>query len=49
MAQLWGGRFTKQENELVNAFNESLTFDRRLAEQDIVGSLAAWADRKSVV
>ena len=40
MAQLWGGRFTKQENELVNAFNESLTFDRRLAEQDIVGSLA---------
>ncbi len=40
MAQLWGGRFTKQTDELVNEFNASLKFDRRLFEQDIRGSLA---------
>lgn len=40
MAQLWGGRFTKETNDLVRDFNESLTFDRRFFEQDVRGSEA---------
>ena len=40
VAQLWGGRFTKQTDELVYAFNQSLKFDRRLFNQDIRGSKA---------
>ena len=40
MAQLWGGRFTKDTKEEVFRFNESLSFDRRLFEQDIEGSVA---------
>ena len=40
MAQLWGGRFTKETDELVYAFNASLAFDKRLWRQDIEGSLA---------
>ena len=39
MAQLWGGRFTKQTDEAVRAFNDSIGFDRRLYRQDILGSL----------
>ena len=35
MAQLWGGRFTKDTKEEVFRFNESLSFDKRLFEQDI--------------
>ena len=38
--KLWGGRFTKETDAAVNAFNASLTFDRRLYEQDIRGSIA---------
>lgn len=38
--KLWGGRFTKETDEAVNAFNASLPFDRRLYEQDIRGSIA---------
>ena len=38
--KLWGGRFTKEENELVHNFNESLSFDRKLYRQDIRGSIA---------
>ncbi len=38
--KLWGGRFTKETDEAVNAFNASLAFDRRLYEQDIRGSIA---------
>lgn len=38
--KLWGGRFTKEENETVNAFNESLSFDKRFYKQDIRGSIA---------
>ena len=38
--KLWGGRFTKETNELVQAFNESLSFDCRLYRQDIQGSMA---------
>ena len=40
MAQLWGGRFTKQTDDEVFAFNESLSFDYRLFAQDIDGSVA---------
>ncbi len=38
MAQLWGGRFTKEPDKLVNDFNASISFDRRLFRQDIEGS-----------
>ena len=40
MAQLWGGRFTKDTKEEVFCFNESLSFDKRLFKQDIEGSIA---------
>ncbi|MCB9432102.1 MAG: argininosuccinate lyase [Ardenticatenaceae bacterium] len=42
MSKLWGGRFSRQIDELVHHFNESLTFDRRLYDEDINGSVA-WA------
>ena len=38
--KLWGGRFTKEENQLVHNFNESLSFDQKLYRQDIEGSMA---------
>ena len=38
--KLWGGRFTKEENQLVHNFNESLSFDQKFYAQDIRGSLA---------
>ena len=38
--KLWGGRFTKEENQLVHNFNESLSFDQKFYKQDIQGSLA---------
>ena len=40
MAQLWGGRFTKATEDKVYAFNASISFDKRLIEQDIRGSIA---------
>ena len=40
MAQLWGGRFTKQTDQLVYDFNASITFDRKLLEADVTGSKA---------
>ena len=40
MAQLWGGRFTKETKDEVFRFNESLSFDKRLFVQDIEGSIA---------
>ena len=40
MAQLWGGRFTKETDRLVYAFNASINFDKRLLRQDIEGSIA---------
>ena len=40
MAQLWGGRFTKETNDMVFQFNESLSFDQRLFLQDARGSIA---------
>ncbi len=38
--KLWGGRFTKETNELVHNFNESLSFDQKFYRQDIQGSTA---------
>ncbi len=38
--KLWGGRFTGETDQLVEAFNESLSFDRRFYKQDITGSIA---------
>ncbi len=40
MAQLWGGRFTKETDQLVYDFNASIRFDRRLYAEDIRGSIA---------
>lgn len=40
MAQLWGGRFTKETDELVYNFNASITFDQKFYAQDIKGSIA---------
>ena len=40
MAQLWGGRFTKETDKLVYRFNASIDFDRRLYREDIAGSRA---------
>ena len=40
MAQLWGGRFTKETDQLVYNFNASISFDRKFYEQDIRGSKA---------
>ena len=38
--KLWGGRFTKETNQLVHNFNESLSFDQKFYHQDIDGSIA---------
>ena len=40
MAQLWGGRFTKETDQLVYNFNASIGFDQKFYEQDIRGSQA---------
>lgn len=40
MAQLWGGRFTKETDKLVYNFNASISFDKRFYAQDIRGSIA---------
>ncbi|MFB6328729.1 argininosuccinate lyase [Pantoea deleyi] len=37
---LWGGRFTQAADQRFKQFNDSLRFDYRLAEQDIIGSVA---------
>ena len=39
MAQLWGGRFTKETDQQVYQFNASLSFDRKLYIEDITGSM----------
>ena len=38
--KLWGGRFRKETDDLVNDFNSSIQFDCRLYREDIQGSLA---------
>jgi len=40
MAKLWGSRFTKKTNILVDRFTSSISFDKRLAKYDILGSIA---------
>ncbi|MFP3152862.1 argininosuccinate lyase [Lachnospiraceae bacterium ZAX-1] len=40
MAQLWGGRFTKDTDKLVYNFNASISFDKKFYKQDIEGSIA---------
>ena len=38
--KLWGGRFEKETNTMVDAFNACIGFGSRLYEQDILGSIA---------
>ena len=38
--KLWGGRFTKEINQLVYNFNASITYDQKFYKQDILGSIA---------
>ena len=47
----WGGRFEAPTDKLVEAFNASVDFDKRLVLEDIAGSKAhvKMLDRKSVV
>jgi argininosuccinate lyase len=40
MAQLWGGRFTKETDKLVYNFNASISFDQKFFKQDVQGSKA---------
>ena len=40
MAQLWGGRFTKETDKLVYNFNASISFDKKFYKQDMRGSMA---------
>ncbi|WP_059049957.1 argininosuccinate lyase [Paenibacillus senegalimassiliensis] len=40
MSKLWGGRFTKHTNRLVEEYTASIGFDKTLAEEDVQGSLA---------
>ena len=40
MAQLWGGRFTKETDKLVYNFNAPISFDQKFYKQDIEGSIA---------
>ena len=51
MAQLWGGRFTKQTDQAVFDFNASITFDKRLFHEDVTGSIVhatmLWQSRES--
>ena len=40
VAQLWGGRFTKETDKLVYNFNASISFDQKFYKQDMEGSIA---------
>ena len=40
MSKLWGGRFTKKTDQLVEEYTASIIFDKELAEEDIQGSMA---------
>ncbi len=40
MSKLWGGRFQKQTDKLVEDFHSSIGFDQRLYREDIQGSIA---------
>ena len=38
--QLWGGRFEKSTDEMINEFQASINFDKRMYREDIEGSIA---------
>lgn len=38
--KLWGGRFEKDTDEFAEGFHSSISFDKRMIEEDILGSLA---------
>ncbi|HHW23597.1 MAG TPA: argininosuccinate lyase [Clostridiaceae bacterium] len=38
--KLWGGRFSKNTDKLMDDFNSSIRFDSRMYRQDIIGSAA---------
>jgi len=40
VSKLWGGRFTKKTDQLVEEYTASIMFDKELAEEDVQGSLA---------
>ena len=39
MKKLWEGRFNKETNKLLEKFNASIDFDKRMYEEDIKGSI----------
>ncbi len=58
--KLWGGRFSKSTDEMINEFQASISFDQRMYHEDIAGSIAhatmlakcgiiAEADRDAIV
>ncbi|UUZ91200.1 hypothetical protein LJK87_36670 [Paenibacillus sp. P25] len=51
MSKLWGGRFTKKTDQLVEEYTASIMFDKELAEEDIQGDPGpcddAWKMRNS--
>ena len=47
-SKLWGGRFNEPTDSFVQRFTASVSFDQRLAEQDIAGSLAHAAMLNSI-
>ena len=40
MDKMWGGRFTADVNKIAEEFNASISFDKRLVNEDIIGSIA---------
>ncbi|WP_424244795.1 argininosuccinate lyase [Elusimicrobium posterum] len=40
MKKMWGGRFDKETNKVMEEFNASVNFDKRMYKQDITGSIA---------
>ncbi len=40
MAKLWGGRFEQEPDKLAESFNSSISFDSRMAAEDVTGSIA---------
>ena len=46
MAQLWGGRFTKETDQLVYNFNASISFDQKFYKQDIRGSVGVLTEEE---
>jgi len=37
---MWGGRFAKSTDEMINEFQASIGFDKRMYHEDIAGSIA---------